>query len=228
MKKNENLLDSYKNKAKTNKEEKNEVKRRSNLTPKQRFIENISACKQQLLHPYESFNIQNTNKYLEAVLSPYNINIMSKDPIQKQKVEKIIRMSLAKKESINETQFNNFTTQLDVDLTEEKKNLDTLRDELLKNIKESTDIIELFKTINNKKPIKKISKNWYKILNNKFSDKQKILLSKEKYGKKFEYFKEYNGKLKFNQILFSKIMTGSLNKRGPSSRLIQSLEKSDD
>lgn len=220
---NNNLLESYKNIAKTNKE----VKRRSALTQKQRVIENISACKQKLLEPYESFNIQNTNEYLKAVLTPYNINIMSKDPIQKQKIDKIIRMSLAKKESINETQFNNFTTQLDVDLTEEKKNLDNIRDDLLKNIKESTDIIKLFENINNKKPIKNISKDWYKILNNRFSNNQKILLSKEKYGKKFEYFKEYNGKLKFNQILFSKIMTGSLNKRGPSSRLIQSLENSD-
>jgi hypothetical protein len=221
------IFESYKAKVMTNKKEYNRI---SSLSKEEKFEEEskkyIQTHKTSLLQHYSSFNI--SNKYLKDVLRNYNINITDTDPNPNQidRVQKIIRMYLAKKKSINEQEFNNFIKDLEEKLEVYKKNLETKKEELIKKINlPNENINTLIQDINTDNPLGSISKDLYKELNSKFTKTQKELLSQEKYGKKYVYFKKYQDKLKLNKLLFSKIMTGTLKKRGPSSKLIQAIEE---
>ena len=226
---NNKIFESYKAKAIQNKNSIKESNRISSLSKEEKFEEEskkyIQTHKTSLLQPYLSFSI--SNEYLEEVLSNYNINITDTDPNQIDRVQKIIRMSLAKKESITEEEFNKFIKELEEKLeVYKKKKLETKKDSLKKKINNhNQDINTLIQDINTDNLLGSISKELYNLLNRKFNEKQKELLSQEKYGKKYLYFKKYQDKLKLNKLLFSKIMTGTLKKRGPSSKLIQAIEK---
>ena len=136
---NNKIFESYKAKAIQNKNSIKESNRISSLSKEEKFEEEskkyIQTHKTSLLQPYLSFSISNT--YLEEVLRNYNINITDTDPNPNQidRVQKIIRMSLAKKESITEEEFNKFKKELEEKLeVYKKKKLETKKDSLKKKL----------------------------------------------------------------------------------------------